>query len=164
MINLFFSNKGLVLSGAAGVGKSLMGYILASFAYINKYPLIYIVKQFFNFNFNFLFSIFYFLHFIKQPYCEDWNDDLNYKKINKDILAGYFLNQFSVYNVEIFKDIDNPENQTLKEFNDKILTCRNENWNGAFKIQSDLINFLKNYKSSSVVYFLIYFLKILFIN
>lgn len=40
------TEKGMVLSGPYGIGKTCISYLIACYAWVNKYPLIYIVRCF----------------------------------------------------------------------------------------------------------------------
>lgn len=46
-VNSDAKDKGMVLCGPVGIGKSMFAYLMAAYAWVNKYPLIYIVSWFF---------------------------------------------------------------------------------------------------------------------
>lgn len=84
----------MVLSGPYGIGKTCFSYLIACYAWVNKYPLIYIVRCFALFVIK------------KQAKCGNWTSQYKdaYSTLNGP--ATYWLKQFKLLNNDMLTEIE----------------------------------------------------------
>ena len=112
-------DKGLALVGPHGVGKSCFTYLVASYAWVNHFPVCYIVrKQFFKFFFN-----------TTQAKCAEWCANRYQSDLDFDKPAEYWLEQFELLNNDLIQfkfpqllDILNEKNEKPRHIQIRIMS------------------------------------------
>jgi hypothetical protein len=118
---------GLVLSGPHGVGKSYISYLIACYAFINSYPLLYI------------------------PRCSNWVRKINLNDKDCDGSALYWLNRFYDLNYDIIDKYEslNHHKKKLEELKEK--KWQDEFKNGCSSLQTSIMTLLSKHIETPVV-------------
>jgi len=95
-------DKGMVLCGPHGMGKSSFAYLTAAYAWVNKYAVLYIVRCFVLF-FCQKFFILFFIFSLKnlQATCGAWKAKYKQPDTAFNLPADYWLEQFKLLNEDI---------------------------------------------------------------
>jgi len=117
-------DKGLVLYGPQGIGKSFFTYLVASYAWVNKYPLIYIVRISISVTLLFIkqVDVEIFLCIQIQARCGAWTGTYNQSDTDFNLPADYWLKQFVLLNNDIL--INKKFERINSVLNDNSLTSR----------------------------------------
>ena len=116
---------GLLLSGPHGVGKSYISYLIATYAYVNSYPLLYI------------------------PKCSSWVRKISKEDFDCNGPALYWLNRFYELNYDIINKYEN-----LKSYKKDFHSLEEKEWKNktnCSELQSYIMKSLSKHIETPVV-------------